>query len=162
MVHSKRSPTVHMIHSVVACVCPVACPSAPSVHPVFSTNNGVLTQDRGPAYAKYPDFAGFFDVIRSAPNGGGGDNDRWPKDMTVHGDKTFRAGNLLVPKDMSDHLVSQWHKTCTLHAAGKKLPQSIQAPFEVSQLKDICKNVSAHCTVCQAQIPANYKAPSNS
>ena len=29
-------------------------------------------------------------------------------------------------------------------------------------LKNICKKVCAHCTVCQAQSPANYNAPGSS
>ena len=127
VVQSKRAPTAHMIRSVVASFCCIARPSAPSVPLVFSADNDVLTQDWGPAYAKCPDFGGLFDPITSAPQGGEGDNDRWPKDVTVQGDKIFKAGRLLVPKDMSEKLVSQWHKTTALHAGAKKLQQSTEA-----------------------------------
>ena len=69
--------------------------------------------------------------------GGGRDNDRWPKDMTVHGNMIFKAGRLLVLKDVSERLVSQWHKATSLHARATKLRQSLQAQFVIPQLKDI-------------------------
>ena len=33
----------------------------------------------------------------------------------------FKAGRLLAFKDMSERLVSQWHKTTTLYAGAQKL-----------------------------------------
>ena len=82
--------------------------------------------------------------------------------MTVHGDEIFKAGRLVVPKDMSQRFVSQWHKTTTLHAGATKLQQSLQGRFVIPQLKDLCKEVCAHCLVSQAHNPANYKAPGDS
>ena len=72
VVQSKRAPTAHMIRSVAASISPIARPSALSVPPVFTAGNDVLTQDWGTAYAKCPDFGGLFDMITSAPDGGGG------------------------------------------------------------------------------------------
>ena len=40
--------------------------------------------------------------------------------------------------------------------------QSLQTRFVIPQLKDMCKKVCAHCPVCQANNPANYKAPGDS
>ena len=85
-----------------------------------------------------------------------------PKDVSVHGNKIFKAGRLLVPKDLSEQPVSQWHKTTALHAGATKLRQSLQACFVIPQLKDICKKVGAHCPMRQAQNPADYKAPGDS
>ena len=96
-----------MIRSVIASISSIGCPSAPSVPPVFTADNDVVTQDWGPAYSKYPDFSGLFDVITSARDGGEGDNDWSPKDVTVHGDKIFKVGCLLVLKDISERLVSE-------------------------------------------------------
>ena len=162
VVQSKRAPTAHMIRSVAASVSPIARPSAPRIPPFFTADNDVLTQDWGPAYAKCPDFGGLFDVITSAPDPREGNDNRWPKELTVHGDKSCKAGCLLVPKDMSERLVSQLHKTPTLQAGGTKPRHSLQAGLIIPQLKDICKKVCAHYTVCQAQNPANYKAPGDS
>ena len=151
----ERAPTAHMIRSVAAFVPPIARPSVPSIPPFFTADNDVVTQDWGPASAKCPHFGGLFDVITSALDRGEGEDDRWPKDVIVHGDKIFKAGRLLVPMDMYERLVSEWHKTTTLHAGVTNLRQSLQAPLVIPQLKDICKKVCAHCTVCQAQNAAN-------
>ena len=64
-------------------------------------------------------------------------------------------------KDKTEQLVTQWNRTGAFHTGAKKLRQSIQARFEVSKLKDICKKVCAHCMVYQAQNRANYKALSD-
>ena len=101
-------------------------------------------------------------MITSAPDGGEGDDDRLPKDVTVHWDKNFKAGGLLVPKDMSERLLSQYYKTSNLHTGATKLRHSLQARFVIPQLKDICKNVWAHRTVFKTKNPANYKAPGES
>ena len=147
---------------MAASVSPIARLSAPPIPPVFTADNDVRKQDWGPAYAKCPDFGGLFVWITSALHGEEGDHDRWARDVTVHGDKTFKAGRLLVPKDMSEQLVSQWHKTSTLHAGATKLRQSLQPRFVIPQLKENGKKACAHCTVCQAQNRANHKAPGNS
>ena len=110
-----------MICRVSASVSPIARMWAPSVTPVFTANNDVLTQDWGPANAKCPGFGGPFYVITSASDGGKVHDDRWRKDVTVHGDKIFKARCLLVPKDMSERLVSQWHNSSTLHVGAQKL-----------------------------------------
>ena len=73
-----------------------------------------------------------------------------------------KAGRLQMPKDMWEGLVSRWHKTTTLHAGATKLKKSLQARFVIPQLKAICKKMCTHCTVCQAQNPANYKSPRDS
>ena len=69
VVQSKRAPTAHTIYLVVASVSPIARPSAWSVPSVFSNDKDFLTQDLGPADAKYRDFSGLFHVITSAPDG---------------------------------------------------------------------------------------------
>ena len=162
VVQNKLAPKAHRIPSMAACVSPIARPSAPPIPPVFTAKNDVRKQDWGPAYAKCPDFSGVFDSITSAPDGEEGDHDRWAKDETVHGDKIFKAGRLLVPKDMSERLVSQWHKTTTLHLGATRLRQSLQPRFVIPRLEEICNKPCAHCTVCQAQNAANYKAPGDS
>ena len=96
-------------------------------------------------------------MITSTPDGEEGDNNRWRKNVTVHGDNIFKDCHPFVPKDMSEQVVSQWHKTTALHAGATKLPQSLQARLHLPQLKDICKNVCAHCPVCQAPEPGQLQ-----
>ena len=79
--------------------------------------------------------------------GGEGGDDGRRKDVTVHGDSIFKAGLLLVPKYVSEQLVSEWHKITALHAGDKEFRQSIQAPFEVSKPNDGWKKFECplHC-----------------
>ena len=69
---------------------------------------------------------------------------------------------MTVRGNVSEQLLSQWHKTTTLHARATKLRQSLQARFVIPQCKDICKKVCAHCTVGQPHNTAYYKAPGDS
>ena len=157
IVPSKWAPTAYMIHLAADSAPPIASLSAVSIPPVFTADNDVLTQDWGPTDVKCPDFDGPLDVITSPPDGGEGD-----EDVTMHGYNISKAGHLLVPKDMSKRLMSQWHKTTTLHTGAQRHRESLQARFVISHLKDICKKVCAHCPVCQAGNPGNYRAPGES
>ena len=96
MVRSQRGPSAQMIRFAAASVWPICRPLAPPVLPVFSADNDVPTDDWGPAYAKCADVGGLFELITTALEGGQGEYDRWPKDVTIHGDTIFKSGRLLV------------------------------------------------------------------
>ena len=162
VVQPKRAPTAYMIPSVAASVSAVARASAPSVPPIFSANNDVLTRDRGSAYEKCPDFRGLLDLIKSALGGGGEDDDWWPEDLTVHGNKIpkgepstlaqrhVRAAGVTPAQD--HHLACRSHKAATVPSSVLRYPR-VEGHLQegVRPLPHV-----------SGPEPANYKAPGHS
>ena len=90
-----------MVHSFAASVCHIARACAHQVPSLFSTDNDVVTRDWRTAHSKPSDLGGLFHLVTISPETGEGDNVWWPQDVTLHGDKIFKAVRLFLPKDMS-------------------------------------------------------------
>ena len=115
-----------MIRSVAASVPFLARPSAPSVPRGFTADIDVLTQYWEPSYAKCVDFGSPFNVITRALDGQERDDDQWPKDLTVHGDKTSNPAIYSCPKTCR----SSWCQNGTRPPPCTLEPTSFDSRFE--------------------------------